>query len=101
MKTRLPEFLRPCFWDVNFSNLTVEGNSEYIINRLLDKGNLEAVLWVRQAYPAELVRKVLTTYRDFSLKSASFWGLIYDVPKSEIKCFQEPYHTMRKMLWPY
>ena len=101
MVTKLPEFLKPYFWDVDFSRLDSAKNSEYIINRLLDKGNLKAAKWVEATYPIELVRKVLTTQKDFSLRNASFWGLIFGVPQSQLKCFYEPYRTMRKTLWPY
>lgn len=101
MKKKLPEFLKPYFWDVDFEKLSVSGKPEFIVNRLLNQGNLDAALWVRGNYPDELVKKVLKTQRDFSLKRASFWGMMYGVPKSEIKCFQEPYYTIRRTLWPY
>lgn len=76
-------------------------NAEFIVNRLLDKGNWRVAKWVEATYPAELVRRVLEVNRDFSLRSASFWSLIYDVPPSQIKCLREPYRSLRKTLWPY
>lgn len=101
MESRLPEFLKPYFWDVKFEGLEVDRSAEFIINRLLDKGGWQAAKWVEITYPKELVQKVLRTNRDFSLRNATFWGLIYGVPEPQIKCLSEPYRTMRKTLWPY
>ena len=99
--SQLPEFLKGYFWDTKFEDLDAEEDKDFIVNRLLDKGNLSATKWVCMHYSPELIRKVLKTRRDFSLKNASFWSLLYQVPLSEVKCFQEPYRTMRKTLWPY
>lgn len=99
--SNLPQFLKPYFWDVNFEKLDPEAKAEYIVNRLLDKGDWRAARWATDNFPAGLIRRVLRTRKDFSLKNASFWSLIYQVPLSEVKCFQEPYRTLRKTLWPY
>lgn len=99
--SKLPEFLKPYFWDVTFAELDSQKNEDFIVHRLLDKGNLQATKWVTKNYPPDSIRTVLKTWRDFSLKNASFWSLLYQVPLSEVKCFQEPYRTMRKKLWPY
>ena len=101
MTNKLPEFLKPYFWDVDFEKLNIERSAEFITHRLLNKGNLEAVLWVQDTYPMDLIKKVLKNNQDFSFKTASFWGLIYGIPLSELKCFQTPYHQIREALWPY
>lgn len=101
METKLPEFLKKYFWDVRFEELDGMKDADFIIYRLLGRGNLEAAKWVEATYPAELVGKVLRTQRDFSLRDASFWGLIYNIPVSQIRCFNEPYRSLRKTLWPY
>lgn len=97
----LPDFLKPYFWDVDFSSLDTYKNSVYIINRLLDKGGLRAAKWIEKTFSPELIKQTLCTRRDFSLRNASFWSTIYNIPLNQIKCFQEPYRTMRRTLWPY
>ena len=36
------------FWDVDAKKLDPQNKPYFIINRLLDKGNIEAVKWVRK-----------------------------------------------------
>ncbi|MFN3763486.1 MAG: DUF6922 domain-containing protein, partial [Anaerolineae bacterium] len=40
---RLPEFLRPLFWDVNFDRLRIPGHERYIIERILELGDVAEV----------------------------------------------------------
>ena len=98
---KLPRRLYRFFWDVDAQKLNPSKYPKFVINRLLDKGDIEAARWVNNNFSEDQVTQTLESMRGFSLKSASFWGLIYNVPLSRIKCFQEPYRTVRKTLWPY
>lgn len=99
--TKIPESLYKFFWDVDPKKVNPQEKPYFVIQRLLDKGDLEAVRWARENFDSVTIQKTLKEYRDFSLKSASFWGLLYAVPTAQIKCFQEPYLTTRKTLWRY
>lgn len=98
---RIPKSLHRYFWDVDVNKLDPNSKPYFIISRLLDKGNIEAARWVKSNYNVRLIRKTIQKYRDFSLRSISFWALIFKVPREEVKCFQEPYLTVRKSHWPY
>ena len=98
---KIPPELHKFFWDVDVKKLDPSEKPYFVIQRLLDKGDVEAVRWVRGNFSDKIIQQTLKTYRDFSLKSASFWGLLYNVPTSQIKCFQEPYLTVRRSHWPY
>lgn len=98
---KIPKSLSQYFWDVDIDKLDPQKKPYFIISRLLDRGNLEAVRWVRSHYPSKIIKETLQKYRDFSLKSASFWSLVYQVPQGKVKCLKEPYRSMRKKLWPY
>ncbi len=98
---KIPKSLHRFFWDVDVKKLDPEKKPYFVINRLLDKGNVEAVKWVRKNYNDEIVRETLQKIRGFSLRSASFWALIYKVPIDKVKCFQEPYLSVRKTHWPF
>lgn len=98
---KLPEELKPLFWDTNFETLNPHKKSHYIINRIFDKGNIDAIRWVRKTYPENTIKFSLMKLRDFSLKSATFWATIYDIPFNQMTCLQEPYLTTRQQLWPH
>lgn len=98
---KIPKSLHKYFWDVDVKKLDPEKYPYFVVSRLLDKGNIEATRWIKRNFESNLVQETLENYRDFSLKSASFWALIYKVPLNKVKCFQEPYLSMRKKHWPY
>ena len=98
---KLPKSLHRFFWDVDIKKLDPRNKPYFIISRLLDKGNIEAARWVKNNFGSKMIGETIRKYKDFSLQSASFWALIYKVPREEIKCFQEPYRSQRATLWPY
>lgn len=99
LPTRLPPQFYTLFWDTDASKVNPREKPYYVINRLLDKGDLEAVHWVLRTYQKAMIVETLKTRRDFSFKTANFWAEYLSIPKGEIKCMQEPYRSLRKMLW--
>ncbi|OGG03687.1 hypothetical protein A2W14_01400 [Candidatus Gottesmanbacteria bacterium RBG_16_37_8] len=97
---KLPVSFYFFFWDIDAKKLDPSKRPYYVINRLLDKGNLEAVRWVRKNFPEELIIETIKKMRDFSPKTVIFWSRLLNIPIEEIKCMQEPYRSMRKMHWP-
>ncbi len=99
--TALPPSLYTFFWDVDASKVNPSDYPEYVINRLLDKGNLEAARWVLKNFPKEKIIETLKTIRDFSPKSARFWATYFGILHEEVACLQPSYLAMRRMHWPY
>jgi len=97
---KIPKSLHKYFWDVNVKNLDYD-HPYFVINRLLEKGDIEAARWVEKNFSKEQISYTIKNFRDFSLRNASFWSLIYKIPLDQVICFQEPYRSMRKTLWPY
>lgn len=99
--TKLPKNLYQYFWEVDPKMVNPRKSPQYVINRLLDKGEVEAVRWTRRHFPEELIVHTLKTLRDFTPKRASFWAAFYNLSEEEVRCLQEPYRSRHKMLWPY
>ena len=97
----IPKSLHHFFWDVDVKKLDPKKKPYFVINRLLDKGDIAAVRWAKNTFDEKQIRYTLENMRDFSLRNGSFWSLIYQIPTHKLKCFQEPYLTTRKTLWPY
>ena len=97
----IPKSLHQFFWDVNIKKLDPRNKPYFIINRLLEKGDIEAAKWVRKNFTKNQIVFTIKKFRDFSLRNGSFWSLMYKVPLNQIVCFQEPYLTIRRTLWPY
>lgn len=98
---KLPASFYQFFWDVDPKKVNPRTHPYYVINRLLDKGDLSAARWVRRNFPEELIKETIKTKRDFAFSTIIFWARLLNIPLGEIKCMQEPYRSMRKMHWLY
>ncbi len=76
---RLPEHLRPFFWDVPFDRLSVDESSCFIISRLMEHGDEAATRFLLTTFrPKELIH-VLRTSRTLSRRSRAFWTVFFDL----------------------
>lgn len=98
---RLPPFLYRYFWDVDPSGVNPQKSPDYVINRLLDKGNLEAARWVLETFSHEALKATLKSMKGFSPKSARFWSLYLGVPEKEVLCLDPSYLNTRRSHWAY
>lgn len=95
----LPSFLKKYFWEVDFKILDTKKHRTYIIERILEYGDTDAVRWLLTAYPAKIIIGVLKNSRSLSKKSAHFWALFFGVPESKILCFLKPFQMHSKAIW--
>jgi hypothetical protein len=84
---KIPKHLHKYFWDVDVKKLDPEEKSYFVINRLLDKGNVQAVRWVRKNYSEKLISETFTTMRGFRPKKASFWSVFLKIPQEKNNMF--------------
>lgn len=101
MPTKIPKRLWQYFWDVDVKKLNPQEKPYFVINRLLDKGNLEAAQWVKKNFPEKTIQETFKNIRDFKTKIGYFWALFLNISQEDVLCLQEPYLKMRRMHWPY
>ena len=71
------KFRQSLFWDTNPEWIDTEKNARYIIERVLDLGELDEVGWLFKTYPKEEIKRVMNLPRSqVSLKSKSLWTLL-------------------------
>jgi len=76
-KKEIMPFRRSLFWDVDPKTIDPEKHAEYIIERVLDFGELEEVRWLAHRYPKRLIRKTLKESRVIHDKSRNLWDLVF------------------------
>lgn len=86
---------------MDFENIDPQKSGQYIIARLIDRGDDKAIRWLFTNYSKDIIKNVVTTRRGFSSKTANFWALVLGVDKRKVVCLQAPYLKMRQQLWPY
>lgn len=99
--TKIPETLYKFFWDVNPQKVNPAEKPYFVIQRLLDKGNIEAVRWVRENFSTADIAETFYKMRDFRAKVGYFWTLFLELDQSKVICIQPHYRQMREALWPY
>lgn len=101
LPTKIPAKLKYLFWDVKADSFNPSKNPLYVIQRVLDQGNLEAVKWVRKNFGDELIKETLQKVRNFNARTGNFWRLFLNIPQNQIACLNPHYQEMRKALWPF
>lgn len=96
-----PLFLKPLFWDINFGKLDVKKYPRYVIERVLEYGDLKHVRWMFKTYPKRTIIKTVKESRQLSPKSANFWADYYHIPKNEVRCIVRSLQKEHKVFWPY
>ncbi|PIV52238.1 MAG: hypothetical protein COS17_10235 [Elusimicrobia bacterium CG02_land_8_20_14_3_00_37_13] len=93
--------LKNIFWDTNIEKIYANRHSEYIIERILEFGDIKAVKWVFKKYPKTKIIKVIKNKRGFSKKSISFWAKIFDVEPKDILCLSTQFQNQHRKIWTY
>jgi|SRR3989344_1032790 len=88
---KIPKSFKQYFWDVDFAKLEFWHAKTFILKRLLDRGDDQAILWVREHYTKEDIKNLLLTTRDLSAKTANFWADLLGIDKRKVACLQKPY----------
>ncbi|MBI4238959.1 MAG: hypothetical protein HY696_11185 [Deltaproteobacteria bacterium] len=80
----IPALLSRFFWDVQAATLDLNRHAPYIIERLLECGDLDAVRWLLATYSPTDIVAVLHSARGLSARSRRYWSLYFDRP--EVAC---------------
>lgn len=97
----LPKNFNRYFWEIDTTKLDTKKRAYYIIERILEYGDTEAVKWMLETYPKDIIIGVLKTSRALSLKSANYWAIIFNTPTSQILCFSKQFRKTSRAIWNY
>lgn len=77
--TSVPERFKSLFWDTSITNIQIKRNARYIIERVLESGDLDAIQWMQMLYPVRTIIDVLIVSRNIGKKSKNFWMIWFGV----------------------
>ena len=86
-----PQSVKTLHWDTPWNNLDQKLHAKYIIERILEYGDIEEVKWLFGVYPQVEVTDVLKTSKRLSAKTAYFYAKYLKIPEKLILCIQQPY----------
>lgn len=68
--------MKKYFRDTDFDELDIKKHKKYILERILDIGNNQAVDWMQKNFSKDEILEVLKSSRRISKKSLNFWNLV-------------------------
>lgn len=78
-RKKVPARFHPLFWDVKPRDIDVRQHATYIIERVFELGNLDALLWLQRVYPTALLLETLEVSKKLSPRSRNFWEIWFGV----------------------
>ncbi len=83
---KIPDDLQVYFWDVSPDTVDLKKHSNFVISRLLNEGNHEALIWLFQIYDEQTIELTVRTTRDLTAKTARCWQNYFNLKDNELCC---------------
>jgi hypothetical protein len=65
------------FWDSDVSAIDIDQYKIYIIERILELGDIQEVKWMLDRFPNETIKGALYSCRGITERSSHFWKLFF------------------------
>jgi len=73
---KMPQSFKRYFWDTDFSKIDLKKNQTYVIERLLEYGDIAAYRWLTKNFPKPTLKETAKVSRRVSPKTKNFWQRI-------------------------
>jgi hypothetical protein len=77
------------FWDTDINKLDYTVNDSFIIQRVIERGDVQDIRNCRRYYAPERIAAVLTTLKYLPLRKIYLASAIIDKPLSAFRCYTE------------
>ena len=88
---KIPDCVKKYLWDVEVKNLKLGQHFTFIIERVLEYGDFEALGWLNKNFTKNKITGVLKKSKKISPKSGNFFALYYNLPKDKLLCIRKPF----------
>lgn len=90
---------RSLFWDIDFETIDYEKHAQFIINRVLMRGNLKDWYEIKNYYGLERIKQEVLQMKYLDKITLNFCSVYFNLPKTEFKCYNTPPST--RELWNF
>jgi hypothetical protein len=82
----LPPRIQALFWEYQDGGVSLPGDVEFIIERVLSAGDWDAIQWLRGEMGSAPIRRYLqrTRGRRLSPRQLRLWQVLLDLPSDEV-----------------
>lgn len=85
------------FWDCDRSKITWEGNSQFLVGRILEYGLIEDWKVLKRVYGIQKTASIAKEIRSLDAVTLSFISLISGIPENQFRCYTE--RQLNPTLW--
>lgn len=84
--SRLPDSLKSLFLDCDFPSLRLGEHGSFVIRRVIDRGDCQAITWLRHTLGDDAIRQWFLAKRggELDARKLRFWEVVFDMPKSDV-----------------
>ena len=83
-----PTFSQNLFWDVDINTLDVDKHSKFVLERVLQYGDLEDWKKVKNYYSFDYIKTMALNIRSLDPKTLSFIATYINIPITEFRCYK-------------
>lgn len=76
MNFSIPTKFKTLFWDCDFSQICIDSHKQFVIARLLEKGNKYAIKWVYDTFSLSDIKSVVYNSNNISSQTKNFWNIV-------------------------
>jgi hypothetical protein len=92
MSPQLPEKFKVYFWDTDFYAVDLQRDKWFVIEKIINNGDLEAAKWLFKTYPVSVIIHILRENYNISNHAANLWAPMLNIPIQNCACSRRPSH---------
>jgi hypothetical protein len=85
------------FWDASIDSISIVTHTRYIIERLLNEGDVRSLRWVIQRFGMDAIKQVVCEARGLNRLTARFWQRYFGLREDEMRCFSTSWMSNESM----
>ncbi len=83
----IPQEMTALFWDVDLKQLDLTLPGEFIIERVLNMGDEQGLLWLWKTFKQDKILETVQNSRRLTRKTARCWQNYFDLREDQMRCF--------------
>lgn len=87
MATSIESFSEYLFWDVNRDDVDPEKNAPFLVQRVLEYGQLSDWDLLNALYGLDKITEIAKNLRSLDPRALSFISVISSIPKEQFRCY--------------
>jgi len=96
-----PKRIALFFPEIQWDDSVADQYPFYVVERLLENGDTEAVRWIQARFDDETIRGVVCRSRKLSRRTARFWQQILQIPEEDVLCLSKSWLNGPNRFWKH